>query len=106
MQDRDLIVGVLAAQAGFATPSQVLTAAATGLVDSAPDSLLTRLERSGTLTVERRRILEALLEQTMAVRRGDARAVLESLGATPEVLQTLASGVASTPGDGQSPTPL
>jgi hypothetical protein len=29
MQERDLIVGVLAAQAGFGTPSQVLTAAST-----------------------------------------------------------------------------
>src|SRR5215470_12384376 len=106
MQDRDLIVGVLAAQAGFATPSQVLTAAATGLVDSAPDSLLTRLERTGTLSIERRRILEALLEQTMAARRGDARAVLESLGATPEVLQTLASNVASPPADGQPSSPV
>jgi hypothetical protein len=46
VQERDLIVGVLAAQAGFVTPSEVLTAAAAGLVD-ASDSLLTRLERSG-----------------------------------------------------------
>ena len=44
MQDRDLIVCVLAARAGFATPSEVPSAAAAGLVDSAPDSLLTRLK--------------------------------------------------------------
>jgi serine/threonine protein kinase/WD40 repeat protein len=106
MQDRDLIVGVLAAQAGFATPSEVLTAAAAGLVDSAPDSLLTRLERAGTLSIERRKILEALVEQTMAARRGDARAVLESLGATPEVLQTLTSAVAPPPTDGRPPAPV
>ena len=90
MEDRDLIVGVLAAQAGFATPSQVLSAAATALVDFAPDSLLTRLERTGTLSVERRRILEALVEQTLAARKGDARAVLESL-----VIQTLTSSIYS-----------
>src|SRR5215475_4258653 len=105
MQDRDLIVGVLAAQAGFATPSQVLAAAAAGLVDSAPDSLLTRLERTGTISVERRRILEALVEHALAARKGDPRAVLESLGATPEVLQTLASSVLPPPADGQPPTP-
>jgi len=43
MQDRDLIVGVLAAQTGFATPSEVLEAAAAGLMDGKSDSLLTRL---------------------------------------------------------------
>ena len=83
----------------------MLTAAAAGLVDSGTDSLLTRLERNGTLSVERRKILEALVEQTMAARRGDAGAVLESLGATPEVLQTLASSVLPQPTDGQPPPP-
>ena len=104
MHDRDLIVGVLAAQAGFSTPSQVLVAAAAGLVDPAPDSLLTRLERTGTLSAERRKILEVMVEQTLAARQGNTRAVLESLGATPEVLQTLASAVVARPTDGQPPT--
>ena len=99
MQDRDLIVGVLAAQAGFASPSEVLTAAAAGLVDSAPDSLLTRLERTGTISVERRKILEALVEQVLAARKGDTHAVLESLGATPKVLETLLSGVGPAAND-------
>lgn len=53
MQERDLIVGVLAAQAGFATPAEVLTAAAAGLVDAGSESLLTRLERDGILSGER-----------------------------------------------------
>ena len=60
MQERDLIVGVLAAQAGFVTPSEVLAAAAGGLVDSGPESLLTRLEETGALNAERRKALEAL----------------------------------------------
>ncbi len=90
MQDRDLIVGVLAAQAGFATPAQVLSAAAAGLVDAEPDSLLTRLERTGTLTAEHRKILEAVLEAALKARNGDARAVAASLG-DEELLQTLAS---------------
>ncbi|HZW90747.1 MAG TPA: serine/threonine-protein kinase, partial [Myxococcaceae bacterium] len=99
MQDRDLIIGVLAAQAGFATPSQVLAAAAAALVDFAPDSLLTRLERTGTLSVQRRKILEALVEQTLAARKGDTRAVLESL-----VIETLASAAVAPPADRQPRT--
>ena len=63
MRERDLIVGVLAARAGFATPSEVLNAAAAGLIDSVPESLLTRLERTGTLSVQRRKILEATGER-------------------------------------------
>jgi tRNA A-37 threonylcarbamoyl transferase component Bud32 len=93
VQDRDLIVGVLAAQAGFVTPSEVLKAAAAGLVDGASGSLLTRLERTGALTEERRKLLEALVDQVLTARNGDAHAVLTSLGDTPEVIQTLVSAV-------------
>jgi tRNA A-37 threonylcarbamoyl transferase component Bud32 len=106
VQDRDLIVGVLAAQAGFATPSEVLTEAAAGLVDSEAESLLTRLERKGTLSVERRKILEAMVDQALAARKGDAHAVLESLGAAPEVIHTLVSVVGTSRMDGQSAAPV
>ena len=58
MQERDLIVAVLAAQAGFVSPSEVLAAAAAGLVDSAAESLLTRLEKSGALDLDNRKLLE------------------------------------------------
>src|SRR5712671_2730626 len=85
-----MIVGVLAAQAGFATPAQVLSAAAAGLVDAEPDSLLTRLERTGTLTAEHRKMLEALAEAALKARKGGARAVAASLGGE-ELLETLAS---------------
>ena len=95
MQDLDLIAGVLAAQAGFATPSEVLSAAAAGLVDSASESLLTRLQRNGRLSLERRKMLEALAEQALVARGGDARAVLTSLGAAPAVIETLVSAVAA-----------
>ena len=90
MHDRDLIVGVLAAQAGFVTPSEVLTAAAAGLVDSASDSLLTRLEKSGALNEERRKTLEALAEQALAARNGDVHAVATSMGGGA-LLETLVS---------------
>jgi len=103
LQERDLIVAVLAAQAGFVTPSEVLAAAAAGLVDAAPDSLLTRLEQSGVLNMERRKLLETLVEQTLAARNGDARAVLTSMGGATGVIETLVSSVAAaTPrNDGQ-----
>ena len=89
MLERDLIVGVLAAQAGFVSPSEVLTAAAAGLVDGS-DSLLTRLERSGALSGERRKTLEALAEQALAARNGDVHAVATALGGAA-LLETLVS---------------
>jgi tRNA A-37 threonylcarbamoyl transferase component Bud32 len=98
MQDRDLIVGVLAAQAGFATPSQVLTAAAAALVDAESDSLLTRLERTGALSQERRKVLEALAEQAFQARNGDPRAVATSLGGVA-LLETLVSAMGAAPAE-------
>ena len=95
MRERDLIVGVLAAQAGFVTPSEVLAAAAGGLVDSSTDSLLTRLEKTGALNAERRKALEALAEQALAARNGDARAVLTTIGAASGAIETLVSAVAA-----------
>jgi eukaryotic-like serine/threonine-protein kinase len=96
LRERDLIVAVLAAQAGFVTPAEVLAAAASGLVDAGPDSLLTRLEKSGALNVDRRKALEALAEQILAARNGDARAVLTSMGAATGVIETLVSSVGAT----------
>jgi serine/threonine protein kinase/WD40 repeat protein len=94
VQERDLIVGVLAAQAGFVTPAEVLTAAASGLIEAGSASLLTQLERNGVLSSERRKTLEALADQALAARNGDAHAVLTSLGAAPELIETLVSAVA------------
>ena len=106
MQDLDLIVGVLAAQVGFATPSEVLTAAAAGLLDGTSDSMLTRLERTGGLTQERRKLLEALAHQALAARNGDAHAVLTSLGDAPAVIQTLSAvGPASAGSESQTSGP-
>jgi serine/threonine protein kinase len=105
VRDRDLIVGVLAAQAGFATPAQVLAAASALLLDGGSDSLLSNLERTGALSPERRKLLESLLEQTLAARDGDARAVLTGLGAAPTVLETLSSTTdpARTPSSNSAP---
>ena len=103
MRERDLIVAVLAAQAGFVTPHEILATAAAGFVDSTSESLLTRLQKSGALNVERRRVLEELTEQALAARNGDARAVLTSMGATARAVETLVSSVPGATGgeDGQ-----
>ena len=101
MHERDLILGVLAVQAGFVTPSEVLTSAAAGLVD-ARESLLTRLERSGALSLQRRKALEALVEQAFVARNGDAHSLATSLGGAPGLPETLVSdsgGTRTTGGD-------
>src|SRR5262249_33358025 len=88
MQDRDLILGVLATQAGFVTPKQVMEAAAAGLIGSDRRSLLTQLEHAGALTKARRELLEALADEALAARKGDAAEVLTSLGGSAAVDRT------------------
>ena len=93
MQDRDLIVGVLATQAGFVTPKQVMEAAASRLIGSDPRSLLTHLEQAGALTSARRELLEALANEALAVRQGNAADVLASLGGAAAVSRTFGTAV-------------
>jgi hypothetical protein len=102
MHERDLIVGVLAIQARFVSPLQVFASVAAWLVDAAADSLLTRLERAGALTPERRKVLESLVEQALQARNGDAQVLSASLGGTPTLFETqasLAAGDDETNGD-------
>src|SRR6266851_5784601 len=96
MQDRDLIMGVLATQAGFVTPKQVMEAAASRLIGKDPRSLLTHLEQTGALTSARRELLEAL-----AARQGNAGDVLASLGGAEAVSRTFGTEVSPT-----SPAPI
>ncbi len=93
MQDRDLIVGVLATQAGFVTPKQVMEAAASRLIGSDPRSLLTHLEEAGALTPARRELLEALANEALAARQGNAEDVLASLGGAAAVSRTFGTAV-------------
>jgi serine/threonine protein kinase/WD40 repeat protein len=65
MADRDLILGVLATQAGFATAAQIMEAAAAGLVERDGQSLLARLETSGAITAEQRAVLEGLADAAL-----------------------------------------
>ena len=106
MQERDLIAGVLAVQAGFVTPSQVLTSEAAGLVDAAPDSLLTRLERTGVLSPQRRKVLEALVEQALQARNDDRQAPATSLCGPPAQFETRMSAAGGTPTSGDAAADL
>src|SRR5216684_3168214 len=93
MQDRDLIVGVLATQAGFVTPKQVMEAAAARLIGKDPRSFLTHLEQSGALTSARRELLEALATEALAARQCNAEDVLASLGGAEAVSRTFGTAV-------------
>jgi len=75
MADRDLILGVLATQSGFATPGQVMEAAAARLIDKGGPSLLARLESSGAITAEQRALLEATADAAQKVANGTSEAV-------------------------------
>src|SRR5258708_39012804 len=70
-QDRDLILGVLATQAGFVTPKEVMEAAAASLSGSDPRSLLTHLVEAGALTPARRQLPEALADEAAAAPPGN-----------------------------------
>ncbi len=96
MQDRDLILGVLATQAGFVTPKQVMEAAASRLIGSDPRSLSTHLEQAGALTSARRELLEALANEALSARQGNAGDVLASLGGAAAVSQTFGTEVSPT----------
>ncbi len=101
MQDRDLIMGVLATQAGFVTPKQVMEAAASRLIGKDPRSLLTHLEQTGALTSARRELLEALANEALVARQGNAGDVLASLGGAEAVSRTFGTEVSPT-----SPAPI
>ena len=93
MQDRDLIVGVLATQAGFVTPKQVMEAAAARLIGGDARSLLTHLEQAGALSSSRRELVEALAKEALAARQGNAGDVLASLGGPEAVSRTFGTAV-------------
>jgi serine/threonine protein kinase/WD40 repeat protein len=86
MQDQDLILGVLAAQAGFVTPAQVMEAAASRLIDPGGPSLLSRLEATGALSPERRALLEAMAKEALSA--SEPSRILESLRGGVVVTQT------------------
>jgi hypothetical protein len=79
MDDRNLILGVLAAQAGFVTPAQVMTAASMRMLARDGRSLLDHLVDSSALTPERRDLVMALANEALAANGGSPERVLESV---------------------------
>ena len=77
--DRDFLLGVMAVQLGFAGAQQVMAAAGAFLADRSR-SLADRLVADGTLTPERRAMLDGLVAEALRAHGGDPRRTLHSLG--------------------------
>ncbi|MFL5319565.1 MAG: protein kinase domain-containing protein [Myxococcaceae bacterium] len=86
--DRELLLGVMAVQLGFASAQQVMTAAAEWATDR-KNGLAERLEGKNVLTPTQRQMLEALVSQAIQVNAGDVKATIESLGGERLILQSL-----------------
>jgi serine/threonine protein kinase/WD40 repeat protein len=105
MDDRNFILGVLAAQAGFVTPAQVIAAGSARMLARDGRSVLDHLVDSGALTPERRDLVAALATEALAASGGTPERVLESLPGGRALARTLGSelaadAAAASPGDG------
>ena len=105
MADTNLVFGVLAVQLGFATPAQVMVAASAWMADKT-QSLAERLEQSGALTVERRKLLEGLVEQAVRANGGDAAKTLATVGGGGALFRSFGGSISPNPASGDSPLPL
>ena len=104
MDDRNLILGVLAAQAGFVTPAQVMAGGSARILARDHRSILDHLVESGALTPERRDMVQALADAALEASGGSAERVMESLHGAHALSNTLsraltddASGATSRP---------
>ena len=91
MDDENLILGVLAAQAGFVTPAQVMAAASARMLARDKRSLLDHLVDSGALTPARRDLVRTLAAESLAAEDGSADRVLDSLDGARALSRTLGS---------------
>ncbi|HET6984497.1 MAG TPA: protein kinase, partial [Myxococcaceae bacterium] len=91
MGERDLILGVLAAQAGFVTPAQVMAAASARMLARDGRSLLDHLVDTGALTPERRDLVTGLANEALAANGGSAERVLDSFPGARALSRTLGS---------------
>jgi WD40 repeat protein len=98
MEDRNLILGVLAAQAGFVTPAQVMTAASTRMLARDGRTLLDHLVDSGALSPERRDLVMTLANEALAANGGSPERVLDSLPEGQALSRTLESALPVEPG--------
>jgi serine/threonine protein kinase/WD40 repeat protein len=102
MEDRNFILGVLAAQAGFVTPAQVIAAGSARMLARDGRSVLDHLVDSGALTPERRDMVQALADAALEASGGSAKQALESLPGARELARTLGSVL---PADAAAPSP-
>ncbi|HOX44784.1 MAG TPA: protein kinase [Myxococcota bacterium] len=105
MRDEGLLLGVLAVQLGFATPAQIMAAAASWSTRAEQHGLAQELEQQHVLSRAQRALLEGMLAEALAQHGGDPRRTLDSLGG-PELLArslggsfVLAPPAVTPPGD-------
>jgi eukaryotic-like serine/threonine-protein kinase len=77
--ERDLILATLAVQIGFATPAQVMAAAAAFIADKS-HSIAQRLENEGHLDSVKRGMLEGMVDEAVKVHGGDIKRTMQSMG--------------------------
>ena len=102
MPDRDFVLGVLAAQAGFVTPAQVIAAGSARMLARDGRSVLDHLVDSGALTPERRDIVVTLADEALAASGGRPERILESLPGARALVRTLG---AELPADAAAASP-
>ncbi|HUM12949.1 MAG TPA: protein kinase, partial [Myxococcaceae bacterium] len=103
MDDRNLILGVLAAQAGFVTPAQVVAAGSARLLARDGRSVLDHLVESGALTPDRRNVVQALADAAIGAHEGDAQRVLRTLDGARGLTETLGALAEREPPVGAGP---
>jgi len=110
MDDRNLILGVLAAQAGFVTPAQVMAAASARMLADDERSLLDHLVDTGALTPARRDLLLTLAAEVLVAKGGSPKRVLDSLQEKRPLSRTLGSAAlessARPPAEGTELVPV
>jgi serine/threonine protein kinase len=98
MGESDLILGVLAAQAGFVTPAQVMAAASARMLARDGRSLLDHLVDAGALSPERRDLVMTLA--TEAANGGSPERELGSVRGARAMSRTLGSAELADPPSG------
>ncbi|HET6984496.1 MAG TPA: protein kinase [Myxococcaceae bacterium] len=89
MADGDLILGVLAVQAGFVTPAQVMAAASQRVLARDGRSLLDHLVEAGALTPARRDLVASLAAEALAGNGDSVEKVFESFAGVRPLSHTL-----------------
>src|SRR5215813_7959454 len=97
MADRDLILGVLATQAGFVTPAQVMAAAAARMVARDERTVLDHLVSSGALKSDQRDMVIALAEGALQANGDSVERVLASIDGARDLSRTLAATLSDDP---------